>query len=234
MRRLDPSRTVLVFWADLTFHEAALLADAETKHLAAPVTQVLAEFETVFKLDLDSRRESLKASARASIADRNLDGGIRDVHSAALFLVKQDRAQNEFTTLFSDNIGRVVRFALKRQIEVAEQLVQKLGVKLYSDEFKKTHTAALQGLVDAGKGILAAVRAASISRTEARLDIRAWKDNVNAVRLATYGELLALAAKKGNKKDWAEAFFLSAENAPERDDDDAEEHESSSNAPANG
>lgn len=234
MRRLDPSRAILVFWADLTFHEAALLADNEAKHLAAPVTQVLTEFETVFKLDLDSRREVLKTAAQASIADNNLDGGIRGLHSGALFLVKQDRSRDEFKTLFKDNIGRVVRFALKRQVEVAEDLVQKLGMKMYADEFKTPHVAALQGLIDAGKNVLGAVRAASIGRTEARLDIRAWKDNANAVRLANHGELLALAAKAGRKKDWAEAFFLSAENAPDASDEEAADDESAGSASENG
>lgn len=234
MRRIDPSRSTLVFWADLTFHEAALLADDEAKHLAVPVTQVLHEFETVLKLDLDTRREVLKTSARASIADTNIDLGIRSFHSAALFLVKQDRSRSEFTTLFSESIGRVVRFALKRQVEVAEQLVQKLGLKLYSDEFRTIHAAALQPLIDAGKNVLGAVRTASISRLEARLDIRAWKDNANAVRLANHGELLAMAAKTGRKKDWAEAFFLSADNAPEQDDGDAANDELVGDAPANG
>ncbi|HRI68310.1 MAG TPA: hypothetical protein PK156_28970 [Polyangium sp.] len=219
MRRIDLSRTILFFWGDLVFHEAALLAEPEVQHLAPPVTHVLTQFESILKLDLDSRRDVLKTFARASIADKNLDGGIRDLHAATLFLVKQDRTRDEFKSLFSEHIGQVVRFALKRQVEVAEDLVQKLGMKLYGDEFKTPHTTALQSLIDVGKSALGAARNATLGRTEARLEIRAWKDNANAVRLANHGELLAWAAKKGYKKDWAEAFFLSSENAPEKEEE---------------
>jgi len=214
MRRLDPSRAVLFFWADLVFHEAALLADDEAKHLAVPVANLLTEFESVFKLDLDTRRALLQNSARASVADSNLDTAIRALHNAALFLVGQDRTKAEFKTLFSSPISKVVSYALKRQVEVADKLVENLGLKLYTDAFKSPHLNQLQTLISKGKTILASIRSAALSRTEARLDIRAWKDDANAIRLANYGELLAIAAKTGRKKDWAEAFFLSARNAP--------------------
>ncbi|MBK9264984.1 MAG: hypothetical protein IPM54_35030 [Polyangiaceae bacterium] len=223
MRRIDPSRAVLVFWADLVFHEAALLADDEAKHLAPQVTQALDDFNVVFKLDLDTQRSVLKANAKSSIADVHIDEGIRKLHSAALFLVDQVRKRPEFKSLFSETIDKVVRFALKRQVAIAEDLIDKLGSKIYSDDFRKPHIDSLKSLVDAGNTALADVRAAELGRTDARIDIRAWKDDVNAIRLANYGELLAIAAKSGRTKDWADAFFLKYKSSSTDGDDELDE-----------
>jgi ABC-type arginine transport system ATPase subunit len=223
MRRIDPSRSVLVYWADLTYHEAALLADDDAKHLAQPVAIALDEFNTVLKLDLDTRRSVLKANAKASVADVHLDEGIRKLHSATLFLVNQVRKQPEFKSLFSETIDKVVRYALKRQVEVADKLIETLGLKIYSDEFRNAHVGGLQTLVTSGRAVLGEVRTAELGRTEARLDIRAWKDDVNAIRLANYGALVAIAAKSGRTKDWADAFFLSAKASSTDDDEDSAE-----------
>lgn len=231
MRKLDPARAILVFWADLTFHEAALLADEDAKHLAAPVSKALEDFNTIFKLDLDSRRSVLKANAKASVADVQLDERIRKLHSAALHLVNQVRKRPEFNSLFSETIDKVVRFALKRQVDVAEKLVETLGLKIYADDFRSTHVSALQSLVTAGRAVLGEVRTAEIARTEARIDIRAWKEDVNALRLANYGELTAIAAKSGRPRAWADAFFLAAKNATDESDDDTEDQASDAPAP---
>lgn len=223
MRRIDPSRAILVFWADLTYHEAALLADDDAKHLAPPVSKALDDCSAISQLDLESRRAKLKAYAKASVADVHLDERIRKLHSATLYLVDQVRKRVEFTSLFSETIDKVVRFALKRQVEVAEDLVQSLGLKIYSDDFRTAHAGPLQTLISVGRTVLGEVRTAELARTEARLDIRAWKDDANALRLANYGELTAIAARAGRPRDWADAFFLSAKASGAQDDDEAEE-----------
>jgi hypothetical protein len=231
MRRIDPSRSTLVFWADLTFHEGALLADDDAKHLAPPISKALDDFNTIFQLDLDTRRGVLRANAKASVADVHIDGRIRKLHSAALFLVDQARKRPEFSNLFSESIDKVVRFALKRQVEVADKLIETLGLKLYSDEFRSAHAAPLQSLVTAARTILGEVRTAEIARTEARIDIRAWKDDANAVRLANYGELTTIAAKSGRSRDWVEAFFLNTKASGSDGDDDIEEQAPENNSP---
>lgn len=223
MRRIDPSRSILVFWADLTYHEAALLADEETKHLAPAVSKSLDDFGTILQLDLSSRRNVLKANAKAGVADVHLDERIRKLHSATLFLVDQVRKRPEFNALFSETIDKVVRFALKRQVEVADKLVETLGLKMYSDEFRNAHAGPLQTLINAGRTVLGEVRTAEIARTEARLDIRSWKDDANFLRLANYGELTAIAAKSGRSRDWSETFFLSSKTSGADEDDDAAE-----------
>jgi len=225
MRAIALSRSILIFWEDLVFLEAALLADEETKTLAAPVTALLEEFSGVLKTDLDTRRGVLQAFARAGVADTLLDGGIRKVFSAALYLVSQDRKRSEFTTLFSTHIGDVVRHALKRQLEVAEEIAGKLGLPLYSDSFRAEQREILAPLVDKGKAVLADQHKAELSRMEGRIAIRTWKQDANAVRLSVQGQLTTLAAKTHRNRAWVDTFFLqrsAAATAEEPEETEAE------------
>jgi hypothetical protein len=114
MRTLRDSSSVLVFWQDLVFIEAGLLAEDETKPIAALIAPVLAEFPAILQRDLDTRRGVIQASARAYVADASLDATIRRLFSAVLGLVEQNREREEFTTLFQTHIGDIVRHALNK------------------------------------------------------------------------------------------------------------------------
>jgi hypothetical protein len=120
---------------------------------------------------------------------------------------------------------------LKRQVEVATKLVENLGLKIYTDEFRAAHLGSLETLIASGNGVLGQIRTAALGRAEARLDIRAWKENVNALRLANYGELLAIAAKSGRSKDWAEAFFLNTKSSATDGDDELDDESAENPAP---
>ncbi len=207
MRTIQLSRSILFFWQQLIFLEAALLANDETKHLAAPVTALLDSFTNLQGIDLGTQRALIQALARAAVADNNIDEGIREVHNNTLHLVSQDRKRDEFTTLFSGSIGKIIRYALKRQIELTVELIDNLALPLFKQTFRDTQLGILQPLIDKGKDVLKARRTAEHERLSARLDIKDWKREANAVQLAVYGELLAIAAATGRKKSWANVFF---------------------------
>lgn len=217
MRAIPLSRSILVFWEDLTFLEAALLADDETRALAAPVTPVIDVFSQILQRELDTRRTQIQSSARASVADARIDFGIRGLFSSTLHLVGQNRKHPAFTALFSTHIGDVVRHALGRQVEIARDLLGKLTLPHYSEEFRAAQTAALQPLVARGAEVLEERRQSELARTTGRLDVRAWKEEANAVRLSVYAALLSLAAQTGRSKAWAGAFFQSKSASPAGD-----------------
>ena len=223
MRAIPPSRSILVFWEDLTYLEAALLADEETRELAPPVTSVVDVFMPALQRDLDTRRSQIQASARASVGDAGLDRGIRGLFSSTLHLVGQNRKLPAFTTLFSTHIGEVVRHALGRQVEIARDLLDKLSLSHYPEEFRAQQTAALQPLVARGAAIIEERRQTELARTAGRIDVQAWKDEANAVRLSIYALLLSLAAQTGRSKAWAEVFFQqkSARGTGDTDDEPA-------------
>jgi hypothetical protein len=208
MRTIPLTRSILTFWEDLVFLEAALLADDDTKDLAASVTELLESFPGILKSELDSRRAVLQAFARSAVADTLLDTAIRKVFSAVLHLVSQNRKRAEFTTLFKTHIGNVVRYALKRQLEVADELVTKLALAIYPVSFRDEQKSVLAPVIDKGKAVLADQTKAELGRVEGRIAVRAWKEDVNGVRLSVQGQLTTLAGKTGRGKDWVETFFL--------------------------
>lgn len=216
MRVISESRSTIVFWEELTFTEAALLADEETQPLAPPVTGLVNEFPVTLQRDLDTQRVVIQSSARASVADARIDLGIRGLFSATLHLVGQNRQHPAFTNLFSTHIGAVVRHALKRQVEVARDLLDKLSLPIYTPEFRDAQTSTLQPLVNRGAEVIEAQRQAELARTAGRLDVRAWKEEVNAVRLSVYASLLAMAAQNGRGKAWPDTFFLNRGTSPAR------------------
>jgi hypothetical protein len=231
MRAIPPSRSILSFWEELTFLEAALLADEETSALAAPVTAAVEEFMPTLQRELGTRRSVIQSNARTSVADARIDLGIRGLFSATLHLVGQNRKMPAFTALFTTHIGEVVRHALGRQVEIARDLLDKLSLPHYTPEFRAAQAAALEPLIARGAAVLEEQRAATLARAAGRLDVRAWKDEANAVRLSVYASLLAIAAQTGRNKAWAEAFFPSKNTAP-ADGADKDEPVDEGEAPA--
>ena len=220
MRIIPTSHSTIFFWEDLIFLEAALLADDATEALAAPVTATVDQFMPTLHRDLDTRRGLIQSSARSSVGDWRIDFGLRGLHSAALHLVKQDRQAPAFTNLFNTHIGAVVRHALKRQVEIARDLVDKLSLPLYPAEFRTAQVAALEPLITRGGQAIEERRQAELARASGRIDVRTWKEEANAVRLSIYAALLSLAAQNGRGKAWAESFFKKKSAAGGRDDDD--------------
>jgi hypothetical protein len=221
MRTIQLSFSLFTFWEDLVFLEAALLADEETKLLVGPVTKLLAEFPGALQADMETRRGLLQSFAHGAIADRNLDRGIRTLFSATLHLVGQDRKRTEFVTLFDTHIGNIVKYALRRQVDVAEGIFAKLSLGIYPDAFRTEHTMRLGVLINAAKTVLDDHKKAEVARVDSRLTVRGWKEDANAVRLSVHGQLTTLAAAKRYGKPWVESFFLKREDAAEEATDDS-------------
>jgi hypothetical protein len=211
MRVLASVRSAEWFEEDLTFLEASLLAEEETAGLAGLVTGLLGEATALELRRKALRRAQLQRRAQAVAVDGRLDAQIRVLHADALHASKQDRTDREFVALFDDHIQAMVRFALRRQVEVARGLVARLGLGLYSEELRGRHLAALGALIEEGARVLEAQDQAEMEMARFRLELDDWKRDVNAARMQVYGELLRLASEKKLRREWAERFFLAAE-----------------------
>jgi len=222
MRQVPISAGLLIFWQNAVFLEAALLAHPDTKQLAPPVTKVLDEFPTIFGIDLNTRRGVLQGRARGVMADSFIDEALRGVFAATLFLVKQNRSAVEFTTLFASHIGDIIKYALKRQIEVAKVVAEKLGMNIYSPSFRDEQTAALEPHITHGETVVDEQRKAAIARAETRLEIQAWKQNVNSLCTGVEGDLLKIASQTKRGKDWVASFFLRASSASVDEEESAD------------
>lgn len=211
MYTIQLHRSLLVFWEDLVFLESALLASTLTRHLADPVTEHLALFDTIFAGDLATRRELIRVSARSSVADFDLDEGVRDLQSGLLHEVRQDRKDRRYTTLFKQGLSHVIRHALANQVNELERLVKQLALPIYTDAFRERWTTRFHVLIAYGREVLDQREAAETGRMHNRLKIDDWKNEANAIRLSVYAELLAIAARERKPKSWARTFFPAAQ-----------------------
>jgi hypothetical protein len=208
MRAIPLDRSLDLFWDDLVYLEAALLVAGETEALAAAIAAHLALYEGLVAHERGARRTALQASARARIADAGIDDRLRALHSSLLYRSRQDHRAPAVTAVFPNGVAEAVRHALPRQVEVTEDIVRTLGLSHYDDALRAEHVPALTAAVQAGRAALEKRRGAELGRAEARLEVQGWKEEANALRLATYSQLLALAARTHRPRGWADAFFL--------------------------
>jgi hypothetical protein len=220
MRALSPSSSIQRYWEDLTYVEAALLANDDTKALAAVVSVSLAEFEQVSKRDLDTRRAVIQSRARSSVADGNLDESLRHVHANTLHLVRQDRSQREYTTAFPGALTGLIRHALAKQIVAARELVERLGLSVYAADFRDAQVALITPMITKGEVVIDERRDAELGRVEGRIELETWKEDANAVRMSVYAQLLGIASKSKRKRSWAESFFPASTSRSKSDDSD--------------
>jgi hypothetical protein len=208
MRALPLDRSQVTFWDDLVFLEAALLAGPGTALLAARVGEHLERHDVVAAAYKAGRRALLQASARARMADEALDDELRTLHSAALHATRQDHTAPAYVTLFPDGLSWLLRHGLEQQVALAAGIVDRLGLRLYDEAFRAAHVPALEAAIAAGREALEARRRAETRRESARLEVQAWKEEANALRLGVFSELLAVAARERRGRAWAEAFFM--------------------------
>lgn len=220
MRALPVGRSAELFEEDLTFLEASLLAEGETAGLAAGIAALLGEGDELERRRKALRRAQLQRQAQAAAVDGRLDAQIRALHVDALHAAKQDRKDRAFASLFPENIQAMVRFALRRQAETARGLLSRLGLGLYPQELVAKHVAAFGPLLEEAQRVLEAQAQVEMDLARLRLELEDWKRDTNAARMHAYSELLALAAQKGQRRVWADRFFMPYPGSQEGDGGD--------------
>ncbi len=137
----------------------------------------------------------------------------------------QDRKAPIFRSLFPSPLSSVIRYALRRQLDVAERLIQTLSLSIYSESFRAAHTEALQGHIERGRQVLDEEVAAEQGRLEHNIRAEAWKESANAVRVGIFAELLRLAPRGVNAQRWVDSFFINRSRNTFTDDDEPPEPE---------
>lgn len=208
MYMVNVTSSLGVFWEDLVFLEASLLAVPETAGLAVTVTAHLAELEKVGALDKNSMRELVQARARASVVDAALDEGVRDVQSDLLHLVRQDRKDRRYVVVFKTGLRKAIRTtSLSKQIAEVERIRAAMELPVYTDDFRDAQVGALEQHLRRGREALLESKRAEQARVANRIRIDDWKRDANVVRMDVYGWLMVMAAEQGKGKKWVRSFF---------------------------
>ena len=237
MKQIRSDHTLLSYWELLVFLEAMLLAHAETKALAVPVTALLGRVEALMQRDLGVRRSRIQTRAIAVVAGGDIEDEVTNVRSEILYFTKQDRKSSAYTTLFKEAVSKMLKRALSGQLDVAEGIVQNLGLSLYPSDLSRKLISGMESSITKAKNALKSVEDTDFEITKLRLETQAIKQEANAVRMGVYGELLKVATLQKRSKLWVERFFdanfgeSSASQAPASGTDAATDPATSTNTP---
>ena len=198
------------FWEILTYTEAALEANDDTKALAKPVTRHIAGFKPLHEEELEAGRQRRKIEALVAVANLALDHSLTTLHKELLGEVKQDRESAAFVRLFADPLSEQVRFGLAQQLEVNREALRQLegADSLYSKPFVKAQAAQLKAAIKSGEAALAARQQHEIKQADLRLRLEDWKQDANTVLTAVESALNNHAAERKLGKKWPKTFLL--------------------------
>lgn len=235
MRKISQSAALLTFLEGLEFSEAALGADEETQDLVQPFTDMMNEWDGVFKKEREGRRNVIRANAVVAVRNAQLDTKTVRFGASVLAEVGGDRKAPFFRRFFATAPSVFVRQALRKQCETTLNLVI---VEIGKLDKKHALRSYLEPLTDLSKAALDALDARNKvtgERTMSANDVNEWKEGVNALLLSTYAELLKIAAEKGYPRSWADTFFPADSAGPDTATDDSASPEApSGDAPAAG
>jgi hypothetical protein len=224
MRQIPLSASLLTFIDEIDYTEAALLANEETAALAKPFTHAIADWESAFKAERQTRREVTRADAVVAVRNAALDSATTKFGVQTLAEAGGDRSHALFRRFFTVAPSVFVRQPLRKQAEhTLNVIVAELG-KLEKDSPLKIAGKHLQKLAQAALDALDARSKSKGDRATKSNEVDEWKEGVNTLRTTTYAELLKHSAEKGYGKAWASAFF--------RDDASARASAASGDEPA--
>lgn len=209
MRQIPLTSSLLVYLEEVEFSEGALSAHDHTKELAALFRDEILSWELMFKGYREARRAIVRADARVSVCNHDLDDATTRFSHVVLAEVAGDRKSTLFRRFFPKAPSELIRLPLRKQCEHTRDLMLKELAALPDTSRLKPFQAilaekakrALDALDDRAK-----VRA---ERASVAYDIEEWKDGINRLRLSTYAALLQIAAERNLGKSFAESFFRS-------------------------
>lgn len=209
MRKIPLSASLLVFLEALDYVEAALSADEDTKELAKPIHDEIADWDAVFKKERSGRRNVVRAEAVVAVRNARFDAKTVSFGASVLAEAGGDRKSPFFRRFFSIAPSQFVRQPLRKQCDTTLHVI---AVELEKLEKKHPLRAFLAPLSTLAKDALAGLDArnkAKGERTMTSNDVDEWKEGVNTLLLSTYAELLKVAAEMGYPRSWADSFFPS-------------------------
>src|SRR5690554_6812837 len=206
MNILNVEYSLEVFWDELVFVSARLEAEPAVKNLAAPVNEHLAKYEVLASAGRDLRRSGVLTKAQAKTAEARVEAHLVEVSSATLYEVKQQRKDLRYSMLLKMNMtefGRLNFTALKDEVL---QMKTVLKLPQYSDTFRDAQNQVLDQILAEIDTSQESQKAFEERELFHRVDLKAWKDMANTIRLSVYGELVKMPGVRS--KVWARGFFL--------------------------
>jgi hypothetical protein len=207
-RRLEPDQMSLFsLWIEIVHTEVRLAARPSTEDLAPPLTGILERMAAVEQAQRGVMLARMRADARVMVVDQDLDRWTRKLDKELDYILDDKTSHPRYRKYFKGTMKAVVHLGLRSQLAV----VREWGAALVgeAEDALKALGAALGGLITAGDGAVAARQQAALGHSKQRIDeIIPLFEDVNAARMSIYAELLKRATDAGERREWAEAFFV--------------------------
>ncbi len=207
MKRIPQSYSIVAYRNELLFSQAATAADPDAAGHAAAFEGLLGEALSLAGKAFNALAAVTQAHAVVAVADALSDRAIMRLGREALVESEGQRDRPPYSVLFNVAPSEIAGWPLRkacgyvrdRLVPAAATLPEGSRLRPLIAEAALRATAAIEALDrrSAAEGARALVGA----------EVDEWKEGVNRLRLATYGELLKTAATKGYGRAWADTFF---------------------------
>ena len=191
--------------SELRYTERRLLARSETAALALPFQGLTLRWAVIRDSQVAHWDAEDDADVSVSNSDDDADDLIHPVSYKLLSVLGGSDHPVYARILGSDAPSAIQGLGLESQVKRMADWPQSL----------RTASPELSGLAEqveavltAGKAALDERSAAASARADFRVnELRAFFEEVNGVRLTTFGQLLGIGASTGKPKNWAARFF---------------------------
>lgn len=208
MRQIRLSAPLLDFLDELNFTKIMLSIHEETQPLTAAFGQLIDEWQEIFTKYQNSRLEALSAEARFLKANRELDFVTQKFAAQLLVEAGNNRKNPLFLRFFPTAPSTLTHGPYRQQCETTrDRLIPEIA-KLAPVSPLKPYEAQLSQLVQTMLEALDNRTTQKTLQSLRALEIEQWKEGVNRVRTAVYGELLKIAMDQGEDRAWVESFFM--------------------------
>lgn len=206
IRTLDTAMALDRVRDELIYTEARQRAAVETGNLAEEMAAMTERVGAIEKEQSERRRQQVLAQAQVDAVDADLDAWV-DALAVTLGSITR---RNFDDPLWQRYFGNRTPYLLRRLgLESEMQRVRGWARSLQEQQEPDLLELGrkLEAILVAGDQAVAQRREAIRRRADHRAEIPSLFDDINALRLAHYGALLAIAAETRKDRAWAEGFF---------------------------
>ncbi len=212
MKVIHPTLSTEHYWKELVYTYVRLDANPKTKPLAVGVRTQLEKFEDISRSERETEWAVVQDQAQTNAADERVEGYLRTMHSAVLNLVKQNRKDSLYKTLFPSDFSSFLRTKPKEKKEGIERMRKVLERGDYEDEFREAQELLFDKVLSEIDEIQGRKIVLEERQFKHQTAVQAWKNDINTLRRGVYGDLLKFP--ESSDAAWLKSFFRVARKSP--------------------
>ena len=216
LRRIRYDESMDGLWDELVYTRARLEAEARASDLASAVRDALSRVGETRQNQLQHWETEIVAQAMVDGVDYDLDGIVGDIGINLERLSCKDRKHPRWTRYFgTDAPSSVRRLGLASEVRRVRGWASSLKSEPEA-ELKELGRRLQDTLARADEALALRERAAAARADHRAREIMTLVDDINALRLSVYGELISRVGRIGQDPSWPDQFFRHGVTYPRR------------------